>query len=69
MMSTLDIIELFHERAGILEFEAGMSRPKAEYEAAMELRQLYGNDSLPKDVRDIGNTAYLTLKQSKEIAK
>lgn len=57
-----DLFELFHERAGILEFEAKMSRPKAEYEAAMELRRLYGRDNLPMEIRQIGNAAYRKLQ-------
>lgn len=59
----LDLVELFHERAGILEFEAKLSLPKAEYEAAMELRRRYGRDNLPMIVREIGNAAFLKLKE------
>lgn len=62
-LGQLDLVELFHERAGILEFEAGMSRPKAEYEAAMELRRRYGRDNLPMIVREIGNAAFLALQE------
>jgi hypothetical protein len=54
----IDFVELFNERAGILEFEAGMSRPKAEYEAALELRKRYGLQNLPMVIREIGNAAY-----------
>lgn len=64
-----DLAELFHERAGILEFDAGMSRPKAEYEAALELQRLYGNDNLPVEIRDIGNAAFLILKHGTENKK
>ena len=57
----IDFVELFNERAGILEFEAGMSRAKAEYEASMELRRLYGVDNIPKVIREIGNDGFKKL--------
>jgi hypothetical protein len=57
----LDLVDLFHERASILEFEAGMSRPKAEYEAALELRKRYGLQNLPMVIREIGNAAFKKL--------
>jgi hypothetical protein len=58
-----ELVELFEERAGILEFEAKMSRTKAEYEAAMELRRRYGRDNLPMIVREIGNAAFKKLQE------
>lgn len=33
-------IALWHERAGIMEFEAGMTRAKAEKEAENDIRRL-----------------------------
>lgn len=57
-----DLIELFFERVEIMVHDAGLSQAKAEYEAAMELRRLYGRDSLPMEIRQIGNAAYRKLQ-------
>ena len=57
-----DLIELFHERIAIMIVDAGLSQAKAEYEAAMELRRLYGRDNLPMVIREIGNKAYRKLQ-------
>lgn len=56
------ILELFHERIAIMIHDAGLSQAKAEYEAAMELRRLYGRDNLPMEIREIGNAAFKKLK-------
>lgn len=60
------IVEAFHERVAIMEVDAGISQAKAEYEAAMELRRLYGRDNLPMVIRETGNRAYRTLQGLKD---
>lgn len=48
-----DIIELFHERAAILEYDAGYARPEAEKRAYFELRNRFGREAIPKEVLEI----------------
>ena len=53
----MDLLELFIERASILEYDAGMPRPKAEWQAFVEMRQIYGRDKLPKEIHEIAREA------------
>jgi hypothetical protein len=49
----VDLLELFHERAAIIEFEAKQPRREAEKRAYYELRRIYGRDAIPREVTDI----------------
>ena len=49
----MDILELFHERAAIREYDGGLSRVDAERKAYFELRNLYGREAIPKEVVEI----------------
>ena len=53
----IDLLELFHERAAIIEFEAKLPRPKAEWQAFVEMRRIYGRDALPDEVKRIARGA------------
>lgn len=49
-LTTLDdnAVELFHERAGIREYEGGLSRREAEAEACLDVKRwLMANSTLP----------------------
>jgi hypothetical protein len=45
-----DLLELFHERAAIIEFDAGLPREEAEKRAYFELRRIYGREAIPEEV-------------------
>jgi hypothetical protein len=57
----MDLTELFHERAGIIEHEAKLPRAKAEWAAFVELRQIYGRDKIPDEVKQIARKAAESL--------
>ena len=52
-----DLVELFHERAAIIEHESKLPRAKAEWAAFVELRQIYGRDNIPDEVKAIARKA------------
>jgi len=43
-------LELYSERAGIMEYLAGMSKKEAEYEAEKDIRKQAINSQFPKDL-------------------
>jgi len=49
-MSNEDLLELFHERAAIFQYDAGLSRPESEKRAYFELRRIYGREAIPEEV-------------------
>ena len=49
----MDLLELFNERAAILEFDAGLPRAEAEKRAYFELRRIYGRQAIPEEVKEI----------------
>lgn len=49
-MSESDIFEMFIERAAIIEFEGGLSRLQATYNAARDIRRIYKIDRLPEAI-------------------
>jgi hypothetical protein len=53
----VNLLELFLERCGIIEYEAKLPRHKAEWQAFVELRVLYGRDKLPDEVKRIARAA------------
>jgi hypothetical protein len=53
----MNLLELYLERAAIIEFDAKLPRPKAEWQAFVELRRLYGRDKLPDEVKQIAREA------------
>ena len=53
----MDLLEIFLERASIIEFDAKLPRPKAEWQAFVEMRRLYGRDALPKEIHEIARKA------------
>jgi hypothetical protein len=53
-----DLLELFHERAAIIEFDAGLPRAESEKRAYFELRMLYGRHAIPYEVIDIIENIY-----------
>ena len=57
----IDLLYLFHERAAIIEFDAKLPRPKAEWQAFVEMRRLYGRDALPKEIHEIARKAASNL--------
>ena len=40
-----DYLEAYHERAGIMQYDARMDRPRAESLAALQVRRLYAINS------------------------
>lgn len=48
-----ELTELFHERAAIIEYDAGYARPEAEKRAYFELRNRFGREAIPKEVIEI----------------
>lgn len=53
----MDLLELFNERAAIMEHEAKLPRAKAEWAAFVEMRQIYGRDKIPDEVKAIARKA------------
>ena len=53
----MNLLEIYHERAAILEYDAKLPRPKAEWQAFVEMRQIYGRDKLPDEVKRIAREA------------
>ena len=53
----MDLTELFEERAGIMEHDGKLTRAKAEWAAFVELRQIYGRDKIPDEVKAIARKA------------
>jgi hypothetical protein len=53
----MDLTEIYHERAAIIEFEAKLPRAKAEWAAFVELRQIYGRDKIPDELKAIARKA------------
>jgi len=51
-----DLIELFQERAAIMEYDGKLERSKAEWLAFVEMRRLYGRD-LPEEVNAVAAKA------------
>jgi hypothetical protein len=56
-MHRMNLLELYQERAAILEHEAKMSLAAAEWEAYQEMRRIYGRDNLPEEVHKIAREA------------
>ena len=53
-MTDADILELWHERAAIMEYDAGMSRTEAERAAYFDLRRCYGREWVaPDEIRAV----------------
>ena len=46
------ILELWNERAAIMEFEANMTRTQAERAAYYDLRKVLGKFNVPKEIRE-----------------
>lgn len=57
----MDLIELFLERAAIIEYDAKLPRPKAEWQAFVEMRRLYGRDNMPEQIHKIAREAATRL--------
>ncbi len=53
----MDLVEIFHERAAIIEHEGKQSRAHVEWAAFVELRQIYGRDAIPDEVKRIARKA------------
>lgn len=53
----MDLTELFNERAAIMEHDGKLTRAKAEWAAFVELRQIYGRDKIPDEVKAIARKA------------
>ena len=53
----MNLVELFHERSAIIEYEAKLPRAKAEWAAFVEMRQIYGRDKIPDEVKAIARKA------------
>ena len=53
MNASIDILELFHERAAIREYEASLPRAEAERLAYLELRNKFGREAIPLEVVEI----------------
>ena len=53
----MNLLELYLERAAIIEHDAKLPRPKAEWQAFVEMRQNYGRDKLPDEVKRIAREA------------
>ena len=49
----MDLLELFHERAAIREYDGGFPRAEAERLAYWELRNKFGREAIPKEIVDI----------------
>lgn len=49
-MTDEDALELWHERAAIREFDGGQSRSQANFNAAKDLRNIYG--TIPRCVKN-----------------
>ena len=49
----MDLLELFNERASILQYDAGLPREEAEKRAYFELRRIYGREAIPEEVKEI----------------
>lgn len=50
-MTNEELIEIFHERAAIREFDGGYDRARAEYLAAKDVRDEFG--FIPREVLEI----------------
>ena len=48
-----DLLELFHERAAIRQYDGGLTRIEAERLAYFELRNKYGREAIPAEVVEI----------------
>jgi hypothetical protein len=53
------ILELWHERAAIMEHDGGLSRKEAERRAYWEIRKLIGKAPVPKEIRDAARVVQL----------
>ena len=51
-LTDAELIELWEERAAIMEFDGGMERKQAERAAYFDMRKLIGNVPVPKVIRD-----------------
>ena len=49
----MDPIELFHERAAIMEYDGGLPRAEAEKRAYFELKRLLNGQPMPKEVLEV----------------
>ncbi len=49
-----ELIELYEERAAIMEYDGGLTRREAEQAAYWELRKLVGREGVPERVREMG---------------
>jgi hypothetical protein len=57
----MDLLEIYQERAAILEHEAKLPRAEAEWEAYQEMRRIYGRDNLPEQIHKIARKAATRL--------
>jgi hypothetical protein len=49
----MDLLELYEERAGVMEYEAGMGRRDAERRAFADLLKRYGPEGIPEEVYEV----------------
>ena len=55
-MTDADILELWHERAAIMQYDGGMTRAEAERAAYFDLRRCYGPKWVaPLEIREAMN--------------
>ena len=47
------ILEIWHERSAIMEYEANMPRAEAERKAYEDLRKLYGIFKMPDEMKTL----------------
>ena len=56
-METINLLELYHERVAIRQFDGGEPQHLAEWSAYQELRQIYGKTNLPQEIHEIARKA------------
>ena len=52
-LSAEHILEIFNERAAIMEFDANMPRAEAERAAWLDMRKLYGIFKMPDEMQKL----------------
>lgn len=67
-MAELAIIEFWHERSAILEFDTGMSRPNAEMTARHQTSQHFGFNCFEVILKERTRLARLVSLEAKRLA-
>ena len=52
-----DLIELYRERVAIMEVDANIPTPRAQWDAYIELRKQFGIENIPDEIKQIARDA------------